>query len=152
MKTFPFEIATPERVVYKDDVESVTLPTVDGEITILADHVPLVTVLKAGEMVIRKGSEVRPYAIGGGFLEMDGKKLTVLADTTEHIEEIDEQRAEEARKRAEALKKTKAIDDVEFARMSAKLERDLNRLRIVRKYKHRGHIGITQEGIRKNGE
>lgn len=83
-------------------------------------------------------------------MEMDGRKLTVLADTTEHISEVDEQRAEEARQRAEELKKTKAIDDVEFARISAKLERDLNRLRIVRKYKHRGHIGITQEGIRKD--
>ncbi len=149
MKTFKLEIATPERVVYSDEVVSVTLPTIDGEITVLADHLPLVTVLKPGEMVIRKGSEAIPYAIGGGFIEMDGHKLTVLADTTEHISEIDEQRAEEARQRAEELKKTKAVDDVEFAKMSAKLERDINRLRIVRKYKHRGHIGITQEGIRK---
>lgn len=149
MKTFLFEIATPERVVYTDEVESVTLPTVDGEITVLANHVPLVTVLKAGEMVIRKGADIHPYAIGGGFLEMDGSKLVVLADTTEHISEIDEQRAEEARSRAEKFKSTKAVDDVEFAKMSAKLERDLNRLRIVRKYKHRGHSGITHEGIRK---
>jgi len=148
MTTFHFEIATPERVVYSDDVESVTVPTVDGEITVLAHHLPLVTVLKAGELVIRKGSDVHPYAIGGGFLEMDGTKLTVLADTTEHISEIDEKRAEEARHRAEELK-GKAANDIEYAKISAKLERDLNRLRIVRKYRHRGHIGITQEGIRK---
>lgn len=145
MITFHFEIATPERVVYSDDVESVTVPTVDGEITVLAHHLPLVTVLKAGELLIKKGSDVHPYAIGGGFLEMDGTKLTVLADTTEHLSEIDEQRAEEARKRAEELK-GKAADDVEYAKISAKLERDLNRLRIVRKYRHRGHQGITQEG------
>jgi len=148
MTTFHFEIATPERVVYSDDVESVTVPTVDGEITVLAHHLPLVTVLKAGELVIKKGNDVHPYAIGGGFLEMDGTKLTVLADTTEHISEIDEQRADEARKRAEELK-GKAANDVEYAKISAKLERDLNRLRIVRKYRHRGHQGITQEGIRK---
>jgi len=151
MSTFHIEIATTERVVYKDEVEGVTLPTFDGEITVLAGHVPLVTILKPGELVIRKEGEVRPYAIGGGFLEMDGKKLIVLADTTEHVAEIDEQRAEEARQRAEELKKTKAISDVEFAKMSAKLERDLNRLRIVRKYKHRGHTGIMQEGVRKDG-
>ncbi len=149
MKTFHLEIATPERVVYSDEVESVTLPTVDGEITVLANHVPLVTVLKAGELVIRKGNDVHPYAIGGGFLETDGVKLIVLADTTEHVSEIDERRAEEARARAEQLKTSKAVDDVEFAKMSAKLERDLNRLRIVRKYRHRGHTGITQEGLRK---
>lgn len=148
MPTFHFEIATPERVVYSDDVESVTAPTVDGEITVLAHHLPLVTVLKSGELVIKKGNDVHPYAIGGGFLEMDGTKLTVLADTTEHISEIDEQRADEARKRAEELK-GKVADDVEYAKISAKLERDLNRLRIVRKYRHRGHQGITQEGIRK---
>ena len=148
MSTFHFEIATPERVVYSDDVESVTVPTVDGEITVLAHHLPLVTVLKAGELVIKKGSDTHPYAISGGFLEMNGTKLTVLADTTEHISEIDEQRAEEARKRAEELK-TKAADNVEYAKIAAQLERELNRLRIVRKYRHRGHAGITQEGIRK---
>lgn len=142
-------ITTPERIVYQDDVESVTLPTIEGEVTILPNHVPVVSVLKAGEMVIRKGGDVRPYAVGGGFVEIDGKKLTILADTAEHLEEIDEQKAEEARQRAEQLKLEKHEDAVEYARIAGKLERDLNRLRIVRKYRHRGHSGIPYEGVRK---
>lgn len=149
MASLQLIITTPERVVYQETVESVTLPTVEGEITILPNHVPVVSVLKAGELVIRKGSDVRPYAIGGGFIEVDGKKLTVLADTAEHLEEIDEQKAEEARQRAEQLKLEKHEDAEEYARIAGKLERDLNRLRVVRKYRHRGHSGIPYEGVRK---
>jgi len=105
--------------------------------------------LKAGEMVIRKGEDIRPYAIGGGFVEVDGQKLTVLADTAEHVEEIDEQRAAEAKDRAEALKSEQHHDSEEYASIVGKLERDLNRLNIVRKYRHRGHQGIPYEGTRK---
>ena len=143
-------ITTPERIVYQDTVDSVTLPTVDGEITVLPHHIPLVSVLKAGELVFRKGNEEHPYAIGGGFVEVDGKKLNVLADTAEHVEEIDEQKAEEARQRAEALKHEKRDDAEEYAAISAKLERDLVRLKVARKYRHRGHQGITHEAIRKD--
>jgi F-type H+-transporting ATPase subunit epsilon len=142
-------ITTPERVVYQDIVESVTLPTLDGEITILPNHVPLVSVLKAGELLIRKGGDAQPYAIGGGFIEVDGKKLTILADTAEHVAEIDEQKAEEARHRAEKLKAEKRVDTEEYASLAAKLDRDLARLKVVRKYKHRGHHEITHEAIRK---
>lgn len=149
MTTFHFEIATPERVVYSDDVESVTLPTLEGEITVLANHVPLVSVLKPGELVIRKGSDARPYAVGGGFVEVNAASMTVLADSTEHVEEIDEQRAEEGRKRAEELGRMKQRDTEEYATLAAKMEKELARLRVVRKYKHRGRTGITQEGIRK---
>jgi F-type H+-transporting ATPase subunit epsilon len=149
MNTFRLEITTPERVVYSDEITSVTLPTVNGEITVLAHHVPIVTVLKPGELIIRKDHDAHPYAIGGGFAEVQGEKLLILADTAEHVTEIDEQRTEEARQRAEALQSKIAKDDVEYTRIAAELERDLNRLRIVRKYRHRGHIGITQEGVRK---
>ena len=142
-------ITTPERIVYQDTVDSVSLPTIDGEITILPNHIPLVSVLKAGELTIRRGTDTRPYAVGGGFIEIDGKKLTVLADTAEHVEEIDEQKADEARQRAEQLKAEKREDSEEYAAVASKLERDLNRLKIVRKYRHRGHTGITQEGLRK---
>lgn len=142
-------ITTPERIVFQDVVDSVTLPTIDGEITVLPHHIPLVSVLKAGELVFRKGNETHPYAIGGGFVEVDGVKLNILADTAEHVEEIDEQMAEEARQRAQALKEEKRFDQEEYASVAAKLERDLARLKVVRKYRHRGHHAITHEGIRK---
>ncbi len=151
MKSFRFEITTPERVVYQDEVESVTLPTLDGEITVLANHMPLVSVLVPGELLIRSKGKAYPYVIGGGFVEVQPDKLVVLAHTAEQVEEIDERLAEEARKRGQELKKQVAADDVEFARISAKLEQDLARLKVARKYRHRGHVGITQEGIRKDG-
>lgn len=152
MKPFHLEIVTPEKVALREQVTSLTMPTVEGEITVLADHVPLVAVLKPGELRIHRNGEEHPYALGGGFVEVDGRSVTVLADTIEHLEEIDERLAEEARARGEKLKSAIAADDLEFARMAAKLERDLNRLRIVRKYRHRGHHGITQEGIRPDEE
>ncbi|MBI2984760.1 MAG: ATP synthase F1 subunit epsilon [Candidatus Kerfeldbacteria bacterium] len=146
--SFRLVITTPERVVYENVVESVTLPTTEGEITVLAQHMPLVAVLKPGAMIIRQDSQEHPYAIGGGFVEVDGQKLTVLADTAEHVEEIDEQRAEEARQRAEQLKQAKHVDVEEYAGMLAKLERDLARLHVIRRFRHRGHHGITHEGVR----
>lgn len=142
-------ITTPERIVYRDQVDSVTLPTIDGEITVLARHLPLVSVMRAGELVIRKAGETHPYAIGGGFIEVDGRTLTILADTAEHVRDIDEQKAEEARQRAEQLKQERHEDAEEFAAVASKLERDLARLRVVRKYRHRGHHEITHEAIRK---
>jgi len=151
MATFRLEIATPERVVYSDTVTSVSMPTVDGEITVLANHMPIVTVLKAGELVIRRDGTDTPFAVSGGVIEVTGSKLRVLADSAERFDEIDERRADEARRRAEELKHQVA-DDEEFAMLSSKIERELARLKVVRKYRHRGHAGISQEGIRKDGD
>jgi F-type H+-transporting ATPase subunit epsilon len=147
--TFLLTIVTPEKEVYRDTVDSVTLPTVEGEITVLAGHVPLSTILKPGELVIRKATDERPYAIGGGFIEVQSNRLVILADTAEHLAEIDEQRVQEAITRAEKLKTEINKDHVEYATMAAKLERDLARLHVVRHYKHRGHQGIPYEGLRK---
>lgn len=149
-KTFELIIATPERQVYKDVVESVTLPTTTGYITVLANHVALSTILKAGELVITKNSTAEPYAIGGGFLEVQGNQLVVLADTAEHVTEIDQQRVDEAIARAKKLKEEIREDHTEYAAVTAKLERDLARLHVIRKHAHRGHQGITYEGVRKD--
>ncbi|MBI4426588.1 MAG: ATP synthase F1 subunit epsilon [Candidatus Kerfeldbacteria bacterium] len=149
MKTFKLEITTPEHVVYRDEATSVTLPTVNGEITVLANHLPVVTVLTAGELVIRKDGTESPYAVSGGFAKVDGQKLSILADTAERFDEIDEQRAEEARQRVEQLRQSVAADDTQYAQLAGKIERELARLHVVRKHKHRGHVGITQEGVRR---
>lgn len=150
LKTFELVIATPERQVYKDVVESVSLPTTEGYITVLAHHVPLVTTLKAGEVMIQKNGVSEPYAIGGGFLEVQGNQLVVLADTAEHVTEIDQQRVDEAIARAKQLQEEVREDHTEYAAVTAKLERDLARLHVIRKHAHRGHQGITHEGIRKD--
>lgn len=148
--TFQLLIATPERQVYQAQVDSVTLPTVTGEITVLPRHTPVSTILKHGEMIIRKEGKTEPYAVSGGFIEVQPNKVVVLADTAEHVTEIDEQRAEEARQRAKKSMEEKRHDAEEYAALAAKLERDINRLHIVRKYRHRGHQGITHEGLLKD--
>jgi len=143
-------IVTPEREVFRALVESVTLPTMDGQITVLAHHMPLAAALKAGELMIRSNGKDEPFAIGGGFLEVHPDKLIVLADTAEHMTEIDEQRVQEAITRAEKLKSELATDHVEYAGMAAKLERDMARLHVIRKHRHHGHHGIPYEGVRKD--
>lgn len=148
--TFTLVIATPEREVFRDTVDSVSIPTLDGEITVLPHHVPLSTILRHGELIIRKGTDARPYAVSGGFIEVQPHQLVVLADTAEHLEEIDEQRAQEAIERAKKLKEEMREDHVEYAAVTAKLDRDLNRLRLVRKYRHHAQRGIPQEGIRRD--
>lgn len=131
-----FKIATPERVVYENEIDQITLPTTTGEITILPNHLPLVSVLVAGEVLIKKGKEVLPLAVSGGFLEFNNNQLVILADTAERAEEIDEQRAEEGKKRAQdLLTKKQAAEEVDFTALAVKMEKELARLKVVRKYK-----------------
>lgn len=133
-----FRIVSPERVVYEEDVDQVTVPAKDGELTILENHIPLVSALHAGELLVKKNGIVIPMAISGGFLEVQPKsRVTVLADTAEKVEEIDEKRAEEARVRAADLMKQKVSDKKEYALLAAKMEKELARLRVARK--HRSH-------------
>lgn len=132
------EIATPEKVVYKDTVTQVSLPTELGEITILPGHLPLVANLTAGELRIVKDGNAQPYAVSGGFVEVrSGNHVVVLADAAEHVAEIDEARAEEAKQRATKLMDEAKGDDVRFAEGAALLERSLSRLRLARKKKYR---------------
>jgi len=129
-----FKIATPERVVFKDEVDSITLPTTTGEITVLPNHIPLVSVLAPGAIMVRKGDEVFHMAVSGGFIEVLSEKVVVLADTAERSEEIDLARAEEAVKRAEALKETRAVDEREFAALTAQISKEMARIHVARKH------------------
>src|SRR3989338_249348 len=84
MKKINFQIVTPEKITYHDDVDSITLPTQIGEITVLPHHAPLISSLKSGEAIIRKGGEEFSIAVSGGFLQVQPKnKVVVLADTAE---------------------------------------------------------------------
>ncbi len=132
-----FKIATPEKVVYEDEVFQVTIPTIAGEITVLPNHIPLIGVLKAGELRIKDKDGEHPFAVYGGFLEIRGNnELIILADNIERVEEIDLEKAEEARKRAEEqMKKIENMGDVDYARLQAVIERETNRLRVSKKYR-----------------
>ncbi len=132
-----FQIVTPERTVSSEEIEQVSLPTVDGEITILPHHIPLVTILKPGELrYIIKGEE-KLLAVSGGFAEVrDNGSVVVLADTAEHAEEIDLTRAEAAKERATKLMfAARSAEHVNFEALEAQLEKHLARLRIGNKYR-----------------
>lgn len=136
-KTIKFEIVTPERVVLKQEILQITVPTTSGEITILPDHIPLVSVLQPGVIEVKRTDNiVEIMSVSGGFIEVMKDKIVILADTAERAEELDETRIKEAQARAEELKKTaKNRDDVEFTEVAARLEKELARLRAVNKWR-----------------
>lgn len=132
-----FKIVTSEKVVYQNEISQVSIPTMDGEITVLQNHIPLVSVLKAGELKIKDKDGEHSIVVAGGFLEVRGNnEVIILADNAERVEEIDIKRAEEARKRAEEqMQKAKSVQDVDFAHLQAVIDREMNRIKIARKYK-----------------
>ena len=139
MKEINLKIVTPERIVFSEKISQVSLSTTTGQITILPQHIPLVSQLTAGEISVKyNGNEEDLMAISGGFVEVLPDQVVVLVDTAERAEEIDEQKAEQARQRAEEILKTKVVDAKEFAFLTAQIEKELFRLKVARKYKKRG--------------
>lgn len=146
MEKIKFKIITPERTVFEDEVDQATLPVTDGEVTILPNHRSYIASLKAGEIMLKKDGKEIDMAVSGGFIEFDKNNLVVLADTAEHAEEIDLQRAEEARFRAEELKKEKVImDEGEFARVAAAVEKEMARIKVARKHRTKRGLEINNE-------
>jgi len=130
MATLRLEIITAERQVFADDVNVVVAPGIEGELGILPHHAPLMTMLKPGELLIRKDGEETYLVVSAGFLEVRPDKVIVLADACERAEEIDITRAEEAKHRAEERLKTHP-PGLDIARAQAALLRSLIRLRIA---------------------
>lgn len=109
------EIVTPEARVYSDTIDTVVIPTVDGEIGILPGHIPLLTQVEHGELRVTKGSVVSFLAVGGGFVQVSGDKISVLAERAITEDKIDEKAVEHALQRAEqAIKEAKDMDPAEF--------------------------------------
>jgi F-type H+-transporting ATPase subunit epsilon len=130
MATLRLEIITAERQVLADDVNAVVAPGIEGELGILPHHAPLMTMLKPGELLIRKDGDETYMVVSGGFLEIRPDKVIVLADACERAEEIDITRAEEAKHRAEERLKTHP-PGLDIARAQAALLRSLIRLRVA---------------------
>ena len=145
MKTIKLKIVTPERIVLEGEAQQVTLPTQMGEITILPDHVPLISNIKTGIIEAHQNGDVVPMAVSGGFLEFHGNELTILADTAERAEEINLERAEQARKRAEQLKQEqqKSFGESQYASVISQIEKQLARIKVVKKYAPKTKRGIT---------
>lgn len=127
--TIKLEIVTPEAKVYSDDVEMVTLTGSDGEMGILPQHMPLMTQLVAGEIITKKGNENIFLAVGDGFVQVTGDKVSVLTDMAINADNIDEAKAEEARQLAEARLAQKVTDE-EAAQFHAALAHATTQLRI----------------------
>ena len=134
-KTFRLEIVTPEAKTYSEDVDMVNLPGSEGDMGIYPEHVPLLTQITAGEIGVIKGGEQQFLAVGEGFVEITGGKVAVLTDMAVKESEIDEQAAEEARKRAEARMQEK-LSDEEMASVSAALAHSLAQLKVKRRRRH----------------
>ena len=134
MATMRLEIVTAERLVYSEEVSVVVAPGVDGELGILPRHAPLLTRLAPGEIRVVKDEEESYIAVSGGFLEVLGNKVTILADTAEHAGEIDAQRAEEALERAQE-RVASSSSDMDLERALADIRRSQARLKVAR---HRG--------------
>ena len=137
MNQLNFKIVTPERVVYQDQVESVTIPAREGEMTVMANHTPLVSLLRAGELRVKKTDHEVMMAVSSGFIEIrPDNQLIILADTAERAEDIDEQKVEAARKRAQdVLKQKDTLSDEEHAAVIATVEREMARLNVAKKYR-----------------
>lgn len=137
MSTIHFEIVTPEKTVLKEEVLQLTVPTKMGEITVLPHHFPLVASLQAGVIEIKLlDGKVETVALSGGFIEVLPNKVVILADTAERAADIDEARAEEARKRAEKLMAEKR-EDIDFSAVQAKIAKELARVKAVRRHRSR---------------
>jgi F-type H+-transporting ATPase subunit epsilon len=130
--TLKLEIVTPDAKVFSEDVDMVTLPGVEGEMGIYPQHVPLLTQIVPGEIIARKNGQEFFLAIGEGFVEVTGDHVSILADMAIRAENIDEAKAEEARRRAEA-RLAEHIDDEETAAVQAAIAHASAQLKVKRR-------------------
>ena len=141
MKQLKLKIITPERLIFEEMVDQVSLPTTLGEITVLPDHIPLITSLSSGDVVALVNGEHIPMALVGGFLEIkqDEEGITnvaVLADFAEHVSHINNEEIEKAKNKAEELRKQmENKEHVDYEHFATELERSLTRVRIADKWK-----------------
>ena len=132
-------IMTAERRVYVEDVDMVIAPGIEGQLGILPHHAPLLAALTYGELRLKRGDEEESFAIGGGYMEVQRDRVTVLANTAECVEEIDLKRAEAGRRRVEArLQHRTTQEKVDFARAEAALCRAMTRIKVTKLRRSRG--------------
>ena len=155
-KKLQLKIVTPEKLILEELVDSVTLPTTEGEITILADHIPIIASLASGDIVAITDGEYVPMAVVGGFVEVKKEAkssiagspdasneafreitvVTILADFAEHLSSITEAEIEKAKARAEELRKQAENNEVvDFEHFESELERSLTRVKIADKWR-----------------
>jgi F-type H+-transporting ATPase subunit epsilon len=139
-----FKIVTPERTVSESEVDQITLPVLDGQVTILPGHRSYIAALKAGEIMLKVDGKEILLVTSGGFVEFKDNTLVVLADTAEAAEEIDVTRAEEARKKAQEISAQKVtMNEMEYARVAAAIEKESARIRVAKKHHTKHNINLN---------
>ena len=142
MANLKLEIVTAERQVFSDEVKAVIAPGVEGQLGILPHHAPLMTMLQAGELIIKKDDEENYLFISGGFLEVRPDKVIILADACEHCDEINISRAQEAKQRAEERLKLTPDSGMDHTRAEAALRRSLVRLKVAERVRKKPRRNI----------
>jgi len=133
------KITTPEGVIFEDNVSSATIPTQMGEITILKNHIPLVSALSPGEIVLKKDNKEEYLSVSTGFVEVNNNKITILADTAEMVASLIEEEILKAKERAQKLLEEKRHEsEIGFAEAAAALEREMSRLKVYHRRKAGG--------------
>lgn len=140
MQKILFKIITPEREVFSEEIDEALIPTKNGQIGILPNHIPIVSLVEPGEIILLNNGKETPLAISGGFVQVGNNTVTILADVAEYVHEIDEEKAEEARRRALERLKEETLSEEEFAYLSSQIERELARIKVKRKYKDVGKL------------
>jgi len=130
------EIITPEKVIYKDEVNEVIVPTENGEIAILPNHINLLTQINPGELIIKKGDSQQYLAITGGFLEVSNNKISIIAEYAVKAQDIEVARAMEAKKRAEKVMSEKSTDN-EVRIAQAEMIKAILELKVATRHKRR---------------
>jgi F-type H+-transporting ATPase subunit epsilon len=144
-----FQIVTPERTVLHQEVDSLTCPTQMGQITILPNHIPLIASLQPGELIAKMDGQTEHIAVSGGFVEIrPGNQIVILADSAERADEIDPERAEQAKTRAaEDMKNAKVKNSPEYANLTSIFQKNLVRTRVARRSPRHRAGGVTSEAV-----
>lgn len=132
--TIKLQIITPEKIVYQNEVDQITAPTKDGEITVLPQHVGLLTQVIPGEVTVKKGGSVQSLAVTGGFMKVGKNSVSILADYAIRAEDIEVLKAQEAQKKAQKLMEEKTSEK-DFAIGQSEMIKAITELRIANKYK-----------------
>lgn len=136
MSKIKLKVVTPDRILLEEEVSELIVPTKSGEITILPNHANLISEITHGDIIAKNGKEEKIALVYGGFIEISpGSNVLVLADSAEHLHEISEKEAEEARKRAEETLKGIRDDHERFADAQAALAKSLTQLKTFRKHR-----------------
>jgi len=132
-----FKIVTPERLVYQNEVDEITAPTKTGVVTVLPNHVGMVSLIDGGEIIVKNEKESTILHIHKGVIEVKpGSRVTVLADSADHVSELNEEKIKQAKERVERILADKEnLSEIEYARYQDLLVRELSKLKILEKYR-----------------